>query len=57
MNEKPEVYTIDMAAEYLKVSAQTIRKLIETGELPAVKIGRLWRIRRQDLDELLKGGE
>ncbi|UNC92404.1 helix-turn-helix domain-containing protein [Candidatus Contubernalis alkaliaceticus] len=54
MTEKTEVYTIDMAAEYLKVSAQTIRKLIETEELPAKKIGRLWRIRQEDLQEFLK---
>ncbi len=55
MAEETEVYTISMAAKYLKISTQTLRKLIENEELPAKQIGRLWRIRREDLEEFLKG--
>jgi excisionase family DNA binding protein len=35
----------------LKVNPRTIYRLIKTGELPAVRIGRQWRFRRSDLDE------
>ena len=35
----------------LKVNPRTIYRLIKTGDLPAVRIGRQWRFRRSDLDE------
>jgi excisionase family DNA binding protein len=35
----------------LKVTPRTIYRLIRSGELPAVRIGRRWRIRRADLNE------
>ena len=35
----------------LKVNPRTIYRLIKSGELPAVRIGRQWRFRRSDLDE------
>lgn len=34
---------------------QTVHRMIHRGELPAVKIGRVWRIRREDVDALLAG--
>jgi excisionase family DNA binding protein len=33
----------------LKVNPRTIYRLIKSGELPAVRIGRQWRFRRDDL--------
>jgi excisionase family DNA binding protein len=35
----------------LKVNPRTIYRLIKTGELPAIRVGRQWRFRRTDLDE------
>ena len=35
----------------LKVNPRTIYRLIKTGELPAVRIGRQWRFRCTDLDD------
>ena len=35
----------------LKVNPRTIYRLIKTGELPAIRIGRQWRFRRSNLDE------
>ena len=35
----------------LKVDPRTIYRLIKTGELPAIRIGRQWRFRRADLEE------
>lgn len=42
--------TIPAAAAQLAVSPRTVRRLVERGELVAVRIGRAVRIRRSDLD-------
>jgi excisionase family DNA binding protein len=42
--------TTEEVLSYLKVNPRTIYRLIKTGELPAVRIGRQWRFRRSDLD-------
>ena len=39
---------------YLKTTPRTIYRLIRSGELPAVRIGRQWRFRRSDLDAWLE---
>lgn len=38
------VFTVQETAQLLKTTRQQIRKMIQTGELPAVKVGREWRI-------------
>jgi len=45
--------TIEEVLTYLKVKSRTIYRLISTGSLPAVRVGRQWRIRRRDLDAWL----
>jgi excisionase family DNA binding protein len=50
-----EVLTIAEAAERLKVSTKTIERLLRSGELPAGKIGRQWRISSAILDQLVRG--
>ena len=53
-NATPEVhYTTDEVAAFLRLSAQTIRGFIKRGELPAVKVGRDWRVTQTALDEYL----
>ena len=44
-----ELLNIDEVAEYLRVSERTVRELIKRGELPATKIGREYRIRKENL--------
>ena len=39
-----EILTVKEAAALLKTSRQQIRRMIQNGELPAVKVGREWRI-------------
>lgn len=39
-----EILTVKEAAAQLKTTRQQIRKMIANGELPAVKVGREWRI-------------
>jgi excisionase family DNA binding protein len=52
-----EILNVGRAAEALAVSTQTIRNWIDAGVLPATKIGRNWRIRREDIDALLARAE
>ena len=46
--------TTEEVLSYLKVTPRTIYRLIRTGELPALRIGRQWRFRRSDLDAWLE---
>ncbi len=39
------------AAQYLGVTLRVVYKLIDRGDIPAYKIGRVFRIRRSDLEE------
>jgi excisionase family DNA binding protein len=45
--------TVAQVADELQVTAQTIRNWIDQGVLPAVRVGRAFRIRREDVDDLL----
>ena len=45
--------TVESAASYLSVHAQTIRRLIRSGGLQASSVRSLYRIDRTDLDNLL----
>lgn len=39
-----KILTVKEVAELLKTTRQQVRKMIQNGELPAVKVGREWRI-------------
>ena len=47
-----KIFTIEEAAEYMRVSHDTIRKMIKDGELEAARVRGQWRIRKQALDDL-----
>lgn len=40
----------DRAAELLKLHPKTVKKLAQSGALPGMKIGRVWRFRESSLD-------
>src|SRR5438477_6365785 len=42
--------TAARAAELLKLHPKTVKRLAHAGELPAMKIGRVWRFRESSLD-------
>lgn len=44
-----EVFNAKEAAEFLGAYVETIRRLARKGELPAYKIGKDWRFRKEDL--------
>ena len=43
-----EYYTIDELVKILKISRRTIQRLIKSGEIKAIKIGKQWRIKKDD---------
>lgn len=47
------VYTVKEAAEILKTTRQQIRKMIAAEELPAVKVGREWRLTAEDIQAFM----
>ena len=47
--------TVQEVAEILKTSKQQVRKMIHSGEFPAVRIGREWRISETSIMEFLAG--
>ena len=51
-----EVYSVKETAAILKTSRQQVRKMIQSEELPAVKVGREWRITGDALQEFLEQG-
>ena len=51
-----EVLTVRDAARHLRVVEKTVVRLIHRKELPATKVGRVWRIKRSWLDEWLEKG-
>jgi excisionase family DNA binding protein len=49
-DEMPDMLTISEVAKYLKLHELTVRRLAREGELPAFKVGRQWRIKRNLLE-------
>ncbi len=45
-----EVMTLEEVADYLRVHYTTVRRWRREGELPALKVGRTYRVRTADLD-------
>jgi excisionase family DNA binding protein len=51
---KPILITIDEAAQYLRFHPSTVYRLARRGELPAVKVGKQWRLDRKVLENWLR---
>ncbi|HET6781613.1 MAG TPA: helix-turn-helix domain-containing protein [bacterium] len=48
-----EILTVEQAAEHLQIHKVTVYKYIRAGLLPAVKLGKVYRIYRKDVEALL----
>jgi excisionase family DNA binding protein len=46
--------TPEEAAERLSLSPITVGHMLRRGELPGIKMGRLWRLREADLDDYIR---
>ena len=53
---KERLLSVDDICEYLGVSRDTIYKWIEAKGLPAYRLGRLWKFKKEEVDGWLKKG-
>lgn len=49
-----EILTIDEATKYLRIHKATLYKLVKQRRVPAVKVGKKWRLLKSKLDEWLE---
>ncbi len=57
MNENNEKWIgIEEAAEYMDVTKDTVRNWIKKTDIPAHKIGKLWKFKKSELDAWIKSG-
>lgn len=47
-----EVYTVEEVSALLKTTIRTVREMIKTGKIKAVKIGKEYRISKNEIDRL-----
>ncbi len=50
----PTFLTVAEVAQVMRVSKMTVYRLVHSGELPAVRVGRSFRVTEKDVDEYLK---
>jgi len=48
-----ELLTVNEVADLLRVSNMTVYRLIKSGDLPALRVGKNYRIRESDVDVYL----
>ena len=49
-----EIMTIEQVARYLSLHELTVRRLAREGSIPAFKVGRQWRVKRELLDKWIE---
>jgi len=56
MTQSSDLLTVKEVAEILRVSQPTVLRVIDDGELRAIRVRNQWRIRRSDLEDYLQRG-
>ncbi len=51
----PETLTVEEVATILRISVQSVRRLLRDKELPGVRVGKYWRVPRVALEAFLDG--
>lgn len=52
-NSRARFFTVAEVADLVRVSNMTVYRLIQHGELPAIRVGRSYRIKAEDVDSFL----
>lgn len=55
-SQSPRLLTVRQAADQLSLAERTIRRMIDTDQLPAVRLGRSIRIRQEDILHIVRMG-
>ncbi len=54
MSEEKKFLSLEEVSDLLDVDYQLVYRLARSGELPAARIGRIYRVARQDLEAYLE---
>ena len=49
-----QLWTVDELAGYLKLQPETVRGMARRGELPGIKIGKVWRFRKSAIKQIFQ---
>ena len=52
-NNKHHFLTIEEVAKLLRVAEATVYRMARKGEIPAIRFGKAWRIKRKELEEMI----
>lgn len=55
MSNQTELLTVKEVAAILRVSQPTVLRMIDDGQIRAIRVRNQWRISREDLDAYLRG--
>ena len=56
MAQRARFLTVAEVADTLRVSTMTVYRLIKAGDLPAVRVGKSYRLTEEDVDRYLADG-
>ncbi|MGQ0549266.1 MAG: helix-turn-helix domain-containing protein [Armatimonadota bacterium] len=48
---QPIILTVQEVAAYLRLHAVTVYRMAQSGDLPAFRVGRRWRFRREQIEQ------
>lgn len=53
--EKPQFLTVAEVAELARVSRMTVYRMVHAGELPAIRVGKSFRVPQAAVEDMLQG--
>lgn len=54
MADNNEIMKFEKVMEYLNIGKSTLYKLLRSGEITSFKIGKVWKIPRQSVEDYIK---
>ena len=54
MADNNEIMKFEEVMEYLNIGKSTLYKLLRSGEITSFKIGKVWKIPRQSVEDYIK---
>ncbi len=54
--KSPKFLTVAEVAKLARVSRMTVYRMVHAGELPAIRVGKSYRVPQGAVDDLLSGG-
>jgi excisionase family DNA binding protein len=54
MSQPNDLLTVAEVAHWLRVDVRTIYRWLRAGQLPSLRVGRGWRVRRRDVEAWMR---